>query len=98
MGQGTSARIESAEATVLAHIRPHGGAKADPAWSHKLTRPDGDPIGTLTLMRAASGRSLQEFAYWNRHRGHERGRPQGSLGRRLESARRSSSRRRPMKR
>ncbi len=64
VGRGSSARIESAAATLLADIHPYDGAKADPAWSHKLTGPDGEPIGTLTLMRTAGGWSLQDFVSW----------------------------------
>jgi hypothetical protein len=64
VGQGTSARIESATAGLLAQIHPYEGAKADPAWSHRLTGPAGEPIGTLTLMRAVTGWSLQDFAHW----------------------------------
>ena len=64
VGQGSSARIESAAASLLAQIRPYEGAKADPAWSHKLTGPDDEPIGTLTLMRTVGGWSMQDFARW----------------------------------
>jgi hypothetical protein len=64
VGQGTSARIESAEATLLALIHPHEGSKADPAWSHRLSGPAGEPIGTLTLMRTAGGWSMQDFVRW----------------------------------
>jgi hypothetical protein len=64
VGQGSSARIESAEATLLAHIHPHEGAKADPAWSHRLTGPQGEPIGTLTLMRTVGGWGMQDFMDW----------------------------------
>src|SRR5579859_1456055 len=61
VGQGTSARIESADGNVLAQVHPHEGAKADPAWSHRLTGPDGEPVGTLTLMRTAGGWGLADF-------------------------------------
>lgn len=64
VGQGTSARIESASATVLAQIHPYDGAKADPAWSHRLTTAQGEPIGTLTLMRTVGGWGLQDFVNW----------------------------------
>jgi hypothetical protein len=64
VGQGSSARIESADATVLAQIQPYEGAKADPAWSHRLTGPQGEPIGTLTLMRTVGGWSVQDFVHW----------------------------------
>jgi hypothetical protein len=64
VGQGTSARIESATAGLLAQVHPHEGARADPAWSHRLTGPQGEPVGTLTLMRTVGGWSLQDFAYW----------------------------------
>lgn len=64
VGQGSSARIESAAATVLAHIHPHEGAKADAAWPHRLTGPDGEHVGTLILMRNASAWSLSDFVYW----------------------------------
>jgi hypothetical protein len=64
VGQGSSARIESASAAVLAHVHPHQGAKADPAWSHRLTGPQGEPIGALTLMRTAGGWSMQDFVHW----------------------------------
>jgi hypothetical protein len=64
VGQGTSARIESAAAELLAQIHPYEGAKADPAWSHRLTGPDGEAIGTLTLMRTAGGWGLQDFIQW----------------------------------
>jgi hypothetical protein len=64
VGQGSSARIESAAATLLAQVHPHEGAKADPAWSHRLTGPQGEPIGTLTLMRTASGWTMQDFVRW----------------------------------
>jgi hypothetical protein len=64
VGQGSSARIESASAALLAHVHPHEGAKADPAWSHRLTGPQGEPIGTLTLMRTAGGWGMQDFIDW----------------------------------
>jgi hypothetical protein len=64
VGQGSSARIESAAGTLLAQVHPHEGAKADPAWSHRLTGPQGEPIGTLTLMRTASGCTMQDFVRW----------------------------------
>lgn len=64
VGQGSSARIESATATPLADIHPYEGAKADPAWSHRLTGPDGEQIGTLTLMRTAGGWGLRDFIDW----------------------------------
>jgi hypothetical protein len=64
VGQGSSARIESAASTSLAQIHPYEGAKADPAWSHGLTGPQGEPIGTLTLMRTVGGWGLQDFLDW----------------------------------
>ncbi|HLJ99692.1 MAG TPA: hypothetical protein VKU39_07260 [Streptosporangiaceae bacterium] len=64
VGQGTYARIESAAATLLAQIHPYEGAKADAAWSHRLTGPDGEQVGTLILMRSASAWSLNDFVYW----------------------------------
>jgi hypothetical protein len=64
VGQGSSARIESAAATLLAQIHPYEGAKADPAWSHRLTGPHGEAIGTLTLMRTVGGWSMQDFIDW----------------------------------
>jgi len=39
-------------------------AKADPAWSHRLSGPAGELIGTLTLMRTAEGWSMQDFVRW----------------------------------
>lgn len=64
VGQGTSARIESPAATVLAQIHPYEGAKSDAAWAHRLTGPDGEQIGTLILMRNASAWSLTDFVNW----------------------------------
>jgi hypothetical protein len=55
---------KSGAAVLLAQIHPHEGAKADPAWSHRLTGPDGEPIGTLTLIRTAGGWSMQDFVHW----------------------------------
>jgi hypothetical protein len=48
----------------LAQIDPYEGAKADPAWSHRLSGPHGEPVGTLTLMRTAGGWSMQDFVHW----------------------------------
>jgi hypothetical protein len=64
VGHGGSASIESAAATLLAQIHPYEGTKADPAWTHRLTGPNGEPIGTLTLVRSASGWSMQDFVHW----------------------------------
>jgi len=63
VGEQTSARIESAGGTVLAHINPC----VDPlggAWSHPLTAANGSPLGTLTLMRTIESWSVGDFLYW----------------------------------
>jgi hypothetical protein len=64
VGEGSSARVESAAGTLLARIRPCEGARADPAWPHRLTGPDGEPVGTLTLMRTADGWSMRDLVHW----------------------------------
>lgn len=64
VGEGGSARIESAAGELLARVQPYEGAKADPAWSHRLTGPQGEPAGTLTLMRTAGGWGLDDFVHW----------------------------------
>ncbi|HWA65813.1 MAG TPA: hypothetical protein VG899_05525 [Mycobacteriales bacterium] len=64
VGEGTSARIESAGGSVLAHVNPFRGERADAAWPHPLTSPDGKQLGTLTLMRTMQAWSLQAFGYW----------------------------------
>jgi hypothetical protein len=64
VGEGTSARIESAGGSALATIGPFDGNRNDPAWPHPLSSPDGSPIGTLTLMRLATGWSFDKLLMW----------------------------------
>jgi hypothetical protein len=63
VGEGKSARIESAGGTVLAHINPFAGNRADVAWPHPLTKPNGAPLGTLTLMRTVQAWTESNLEY-----------------------------------
>jgi hypothetical protein len=53
--QDGGARFEDAAGRVLALWRPYHGMKADDAWRHPITSPDGTELGTLSLVRTKLG-------------------------------------------
>jgi hypothetical protein len=50
-----AARLETGGGTVLAHLQPHSGFKADRAWHHRIVSPAGEELGVLTLITVHTG-------------------------------------------